>query len=322
VQRRAFICAATILLAFMPIGQAHAETKVSDRTWRAYASAISDAAVSRPSEVVMDLVVADPSDRRTQWTTIDGQAYMLVSHLGYRPLSQASPGEVFAVASYVFVTVPEEVQRECKRSRCTRMNASQLDLRLKQLVGLPPDADYGFLTQMWVRPTDLFRPCTQVDPTIPTCPQLTTNTTYQGVNRSTFLLDQAMYSWRLPRSATPSKVSCARDFRNETDGNCFGFPWTRLGYTFDWRPGSDERGVTEFVVAPGSSVVLESFGTQRTYFPFQRKPSSTSRAGHAGILAPQGQTGSRDFIYRHHSYRLEHVGHLEREEPAPQITLR
>ncbi len=258
-----------MLLLLLPVAPVSAKPLISARLWNAYADAISDSAVSRPGEVVADLVVTDPSDKRTQWTTIGGDQYMLVSRLGYRPLSDVSPGEAFTVSSHLFVTVPEEVRRECVRSRCARMSASQLDLRLKQLIGLPPDADYGFITRIWVRPADLFRPCTQVDPTIPSCPQLMTNAMHAGVDRSGFLVDQGMYSWRLPRHATTQRVSCAKDFLNEMRGNCFGFPWTRLGYTYDWRPNSDERGVTEFIVAPGSTVIMESSGTQRSYFPYK-----------------------------------------------------
>ena len=267
--RRALFVVVALSVALLAAPPASAKPAVPERLWDAYGGAISDAAVSLPSEVATDLVVADPSDRRTEWTSIGGEQFMLVSHLGYRPVSDVDPGETFVVSSHVFVTVPKEVRRECERSRCDRMNASQLDIRLKQLIGLPPDADYRFLTQMWVRPVDLFRPCTQVDPAIPTCPQLMTNAVHADVDRTAFLLDQAMYSWRLPNQGTTEKVSCAKDFRNEFKGNCFGFPWTRLGYTYDWRPTADERGVTEFVVAPGSTVVMESFGKQRVYFPFQ-----------------------------------------------------
>lgn len=267
--RRVSLFALSLGLVLVPVAPVSARPLTPAPLWNAYENAISDAAVSRPGEVVSDLVVADPSDRRTQWTTIGGEQYMLVSRLGYRPLSDVSPGEAFTVSSHLFVTVPEEVRRECELSRCARMSTSQLDLRLKQLIGLPPDADYRYLTRLWVRPADLFRPCTQVDPTIPTCPQLMTNAIHGGVDRSGFLIDQAMYSWRLPRPGTTQKVSCAKDFRNEMGGDCFGFPWTRLGYTYDWRPRADERGVTEFVVAPGSTAILESSGTQRSYFPLE-----------------------------------------------------
>lgn len=262
MNRRTFLGAALLILAVaVPSTAAHAEPKVPDRVWSAYAAAIRDAAVSLPGEVVTDLVVASPSDARTEWQMIDGEQYMLVTRLGYRAISDVAPGEVFVTSSYVFAVVPRELRALCAEYGCLRMSEKTRDLRLKQMFGLPPDADYSVATRMWVRPSDLFRPCTQVDPMIPTCPQLVVNTTQSGVNRSQFLFDQAMSSWRLQRKGTTNRISCAQDFRNAMEGNCYGYPWTRLGYTYDWTPSAkDERGLTEFVVAPGSRVILHSVG--------------------------------------------------------------
>lgn len=271
MMRRFVLFVFVALLALLAAGQARAEQSIPSSTWQAYASAISDSAMSRPGEVVNDLVVASPANPLTEWTTIDGEQYMLVSHIGYRAMSTVGPGESFTVSSFTFATVPGEVERECERDRCHRMTESELDMRLKQLIGLPPDADFGVLTRVWVRAADLFRPCTQVDAMVPTCPQLVANTMQGDVDRAGFLVDQGMYSWRLPRRGSAVQVSCAQDYRNETGGNCYGYPWTRLGYTYDWKPGAkDDRGVTEFVIAPGSEVVLESAGPQRQYFPFHR----------------------------------------------------
>lgn len=78
--------------------------------------------------------------------------------------------------------------------------------------------------------------------------------------------------WPAARGTPMPRISCAQDYENATKGNCYGFPWTRLGYTYDWTPGAkDDRGVTEFVVPEGSIAYLESVGTQRDAFPFRRR---------------------------------------------------
>jgi hypothetical protein len=266
-QRRIFTgasaLATSIVFLLIPvlIQPAQAVDTIPERVWRTYAAAIQDAAVSRPGEVATDLVIASPSDSRTQWRTIDGEDHMLVTRLGFRAVSDVLPGEFFVTSTYIFTAVPGNVREVCATYGCARMGAREADLQLKQIFGLPPDADYSIATRMWVRPADLFRPCTQVDPLIPTCPQLVTNTIAAGIDRSAFLFNQAAYSWRLQRKGTATRISCAQDFRNTMKGNCFGFPWTRLGYTYDWTPGaSDDRGVTEFVIAPGSRVILDSTG--------------------------------------------------------------
>ncbi|MBU6351343.1 MAG: hypothetical protein KGS73_14490 [Chloroflexi bacterium] len=35
------------------------------------------------------------------------------------------------------------------------------------------------------------------------------------------------------------------------------YPWTRLGYTYDWSNSASEVGLSEFVVAAGSTVAVE-----------------------------------------------------------------
>ena len=251
-------------LLVLPVAPAQADDRIPSRLWQAYAAAIADSAVSRPGEVVTDLVIASPQDPRTQWTTIDGEPHMLVARLGFRPISSVADGEPFTTTSHVFTFVPQELQERCAELNCAQMSDRKLDFTLKQLIGLPPDADYTVMSRIWVKPTDLFRPCTQVDPLIPTCPQQVANTVHAGVDRSTFLFEQGMYSWRVHRTGTPAPISCAKDFTNTAGGNCLGFPWTRLGYTYNWSPGArSERGLTEFVIAPGSQVVLESAGPAR-----------------------------------------------------------
>lgn len=264
-RRRTFAAVVLAIAALvLPVAPAQADDRIPSRLWQAYASAIADSAVSRPGEVVNDLVVASPQDPRTQWRTIDGEPHMLVARLGFRAISSVAGGEPFTSTSNVFTFVPQELQERCAELNCAQMSNRKLDFTLKQLIGLPPDADYTVMSRVWVKPTDLFRPCTQVDPLIPTCPQQVANTIHAGVDRSTFLFEQGMYAWRLQRAGSQTPISCAKDFTNTAGGNCLGFPWTRLGYTYDWTPGArSERGLTEFVIAPGSQVVLDSAGPVR-----------------------------------------------------------
>ena len=45
-----------------------------------------------------------------------------------------------------------------------------------------------------------------------------------------------------------------------------GYPWTQLGYTYDWAPGAEsEVGESEFVVRAGSEVIVESVTSQADY---------------------------------------------------------
>lgn len=105
-------------------------------------------------------------------------------------------------------------------------------LRLSQLVGVPPDAGYTHVTAMWVRPEDVIRPACLTD------------------------IESGTMETRLPKD-TPE------EYRKWYEGNILwsyfdsAYPWTRLGYTYDWAPGSGEYGVTEFLILPGASVEIE-----------------------------------------------------------------
>jgi hypothetical protein len=108
-----------LLAVVIPSTPAHAEQGISDRVWSAYAAAIRDAAVSLPGEVVTDLLVASPSDPRTEWQIIDGEEYMLVTRLGFRAISNVEPGEAFLTSAYVFAVVPGEVREVCAEYGCS-----------------------------------------------------------------------------------------------------------------------------------------------------------------------------------------------------------
>ena len=121
------------------IANAADEESISTDLWMAYGAAIEDAAVSRPGEVVNDLLVPTRSDPRTQWATFDDEQYMLVQALKYRAISQTDPGTSFTIDSDTWITVPGELDEACAEYDCWAMSAAELDLVLKQVIGLPPD---------------------------------------------------------------------------------------------------------------------------------------------------------------------------------------
>lgn len=103
------------------------------------------------------------------------------------------------------------------------------DLRLKQLVGFPPDSEHSTITGMWVRPEDVLRPAYQSDPTV-----------------------GAMY--------TSFDDAVDEKFKAWFDGNIIwsyfdsAYPWTRLGYTYDWANNGAEYGLSEFLINQGAEV--------------------------------------------------------------------
>ncbi len=129
--------------------------------------------------------------------------------------------------------------------------------RLKQLLGLHPKNDYDALVEFWIDPSDLFRP--GADP--------------QTTNHETELAYKVGEDdWSFPSDVNPFLRLAGSRKMVESKGeepktykewyirrvqtiygdadptNTKLYPWTRLGYTFDWGRANNHIGASEFVV--------------------------------------------------------------------------
>jgi hypothetical protein len=123
-------------------------------------------------------------------------------------------------------------------------------LRLEQLLGLPVNNGKTRFVQMWVNPADMLRPSPdgEVDDTVaelemPSPEHFASQQDYE-FHRDWFNLQMSLQAYD-----DPSK----------------GYPWTRLGYTYDWGNPESEVGLSEFVVAAGSMVGIEAVSDNETY---------------------------------------------------------
>lgn len=111
-------------------------------------------------------------------------------------------------------------------------NATDAEMRLRQIVAFAPDAEHSTVTGFWVDPSDVLRPAYQSDPT-------------DGSMTVSFGED------------------VDEDFKNWFDANILSsyfygsYPWTRLGYTYDWADNGNEYGLSEFIVKDGAEVEVE-----------------------------------------------------------------
>ena len=127
------------------------------------------------------------------------------------------------------------MQERCRQFRRDNPDASKedLDLFLKQFLGLHPDWAYDVFVELWVDPSTLFRPC--VDP-VP---------------------DDRSCDIHFPD--TVAEVAGIANYRNFYENLYFGsfrfppgVPWTGLGYTYNWGNSEDEQGASEFILSPGT----------------------------------------------------------------------
>lgn len=105
---------------------------------------------------------------------------------------------------------------------------SDWTLRLEQLIGLPEGFGYTHFTAFYVTPEDVIRPAYQPD----VQKQLTADMLDGSALGDYAAWFQGNEQWSYEDSA---------------------WPWTRLGYTYDWAEGH-ERGLCEFLILPGKEV--------------------------------------------------------------------
>lgn len=198
----------------------------------AYHAAISDAAVASPGKVLA-LLPAPPGE----WVSV-------VSWTSEKNVPSCSkdtlPCPVTIGEGALWVTLSGEVQVRCQT---WNLRGDALRRRLEQLLGLPqdPPAQYrkAAFVEYRVARESLARPCLGVDQSDSAQPRCTL-------------------------AAQPSTPTGLRNFVGEQMAASYvvdgphgpGYPYTRLGYTYDWAPTarSDHYGASEFVVMPPSTL--------------------------------------------------------------------
>jgi hypothetical protein len=209
-----------------------------------YQAAIDDARTAAPSEIVTTLTPLVPSNDNLIWrTTADSARQVLVvTWGGSETLPDAAAGGTVTASEDVWVTAAPAVRRFC---RSLDRTGRALDLRLAQRLGLPPDADYTQFVELWVRPADLVRPCPDPEVSDRECERTA------PVPREHVRISESHREW-------------FRELRRTSYGPD-GYPFTGLGYTYDWHPATDEVGPSEFVLRPGEPATVEARHSTAAY---------------------------------------------------------
>ena len=139
-------------------------------------------------------------------------------------------------------TAPELLQR------ITREKTKDKSMRLKELLGLPPVSQYNFFIEFWVKPYDLFRPCPDKEVTDKKC-----NVCFTHEDS----LDTDHIKW----------INDARISRYYACNLYDKYPWTQLGYTYDWNTkNKSHKGLSEFVIRKNATVYVNKVYTTDEYF--------------------------------------------------------
>lgn len=200
-----------------------------------YAAAVEDASTPEADEVVTDLTaIRDDNDALVR----DAEGRVLMVTWTSWPGYDGMEGQTMELGVEVWLTVAPAMQEFCQD---LALEGEALDLRLEQLLGVPPGNGKDRVVQLWVPPEGLFRP--SPDPEI----------------------DDRTAGLDFPDGVDPAHVTWIDDLRAASYGDD-GYPWTQLGYTYDWSPDADsEVGLSEFVARGGTMVVIDAVASQADY---------------------------------------------------------
>jgi len=201
-----------------------------------YAKAVRDAAGPDSEDIYDGLWAITPSNPKLIWNETRTAVRMVTwtTATGYTQGDNTLPAEVW-------LTPAPQLQALCKT-----VPAEQRVPRINQYLGLPPATEQdasSYIVEMWVKPEDMFRPCPDAE------------------------IDDTSCGLTFPASATDAH----KNWMNANYAFSFSFwqqphyPWTGLGYTYDWCNAETRVGASEYVVRAGSTVNVTGLIQRDTY---------------------------------------------------------
>jgi hypothetical protein len=204
---------------------------VKDNLAATYAAAVQDASQPQPDEVastLWSLSTDNPELIR------DGEGRVLVVTWTDWDGYQKAVGTDMTLSRDIWITPAPQLQDFCQN---LRLDSTKMQLRLKQLLGLPPEGNKAFFAEMWVDPSACFRPCPDPEVTDSEC-SIAYPVSHYGTVPDTHK------KW-------------IENLRKESYGPQ-GYPWTQLGYTYDWGNPKDHVGLSEYIIPEGTTVRIKA----------------------------------------------------------------
>lgn len=214
---------------------------------KGYLQAVKNAENATEENISRRLTPILQSNKELIWRANGNDRQVLVAtwttHRSYFP----NPGTTYQEKFTVWVTAAPELKKFCIEHGPGEGNSS-LPRRLEQLLGLPPNSGHKYVVELWVDPDDLFRP--SADPEVT---DYEAQLEFPDVRGYMSVSDQYQ-QWY--------KTTAAARYR-PTSGPAY--PWTRLGYTYDWGNAETRVGLSEFVIREGAELTVHSVNTTENY---------------------------------------------------------
>ena len=197
---------------------------------QAYQQAIEDAMVAKENEVYAGLTPILENNSNLIWQGQPGNESVLVVTWTKHASSYPVNGTVTTSWGDTWVTAAPEIKVFFKDHVSSDINAT---VRAAQLLGLPANTSDAYFVELWVKPQSLFRPSPDNE--------ITDTTAALTFPANTTADYKAWFNNNIINSYYPMK-----------------YPWTRLGYTYDWANTENHVGLSEFVLRQNSTVTVES----------------------------------------------------------------
>jgi hypothetical protein len=221
----------------------------------AYQRGLAIAQYPTPERVSDRLLVLEPGNAALTWDDAGRLLVTTWTRSKYYSAPEYQPGYEFALYGESWFTTGTQVQDVCSSSG---LGGEDLDLRLEQLIGLPPGMGYDAFLQVWIDPGALFRPCAEPSVTASSCPvaaPLQSNSP-----------DQVGWDCAAPPDAHSQWLCNGWVLRYGDSDPTQRYPWTALGYTYDWSPDNPTgEGPSEFVAPAQTPVVFERLVPTREF---------------------------------------------------------
>jgi hypothetical protein len=222
---------------------ASASSAVTDRELpAAYLAAVADAKNAGPDQLSGSLVALKAGAQDIVLND-DGTAAVMVTLTDWTGYA-ASVGQPMTLTREVWLTPVPQLQNTCRAYVAN--GGTDPSLRSLQYLGMPPTAKPVTMVTMMVPLSGMFRPTP--DPQI---------------DRTTAVFDDGTVQPADP--AYPNHADWFRLQKALAYDPANPYPWTRMGYTYDWGDPANKIGASEFVVRQGTTVDILADQTPTEY---------------------------------------------------------
>lgn len=249
----AIVIALIVALALLAgCGGTKTQNKTGSDPKAAYLKACEDAKTVEPDEVSKDLKAVVSWEKGLEWQQTPGVSRVRVATWTSKDFYDPSVGKEYKLPAdaNAWVTLAPDVKDFVKKK------GGATPLRIEQLLGLPPNGGKTKFVELWVSPSDLFRPSPDPETT-----DHEADVDFPTVT-GRFLSFTATPITEWDSAAKADKAYTYEQWFNQRKDTVYSgenpYPWTRLGYTYDWGNPKSDVGLSEFVVLGGSTIGVSS----------------------------------------------------------------